>query len=90
MGGHRPARRGRNFNSDSKPYDVRGAVTVAGDRLYAAFRTQDAEAAQELRRDPNAPFKTGGCLDLMIGTDAAADAKRASRSPATCACSSRR
>src|SRR5205814_656282 len=32
-----------NFNSDSKPYDVTGAVAVAGDRLYAAFRTQDAD-----------------------------------------------
>ena len=65
-----------NFNSDSKPYDITGAVTIAGDRLYAAFRTQDAELLKNSGDTPNAPFKTGGCLDLMIGTDPAADPKR--------------
>ena len=65
-----------NFNSDSKPYDITGAVTIVGDRLYAAFRTQDAEVLKNSGDTPNAPFKTGGCLDLMLGTDPAADPKR--------------
>jgi hypothetical protein len=65
-----------NFNSDSKPYDITAAVTIAGDRLYAAFRTQDAELLKNSGETPNAPFKTGGCLDLMLGTNAGADPKR--------------
>ncbi len=65
-----------NFNSDSKPYDITGAVTIVGDRLYAAFRTQDAELLKNSGDTPNAPFKTGGCLDLMLGTNATADPKR--------------
>jgi hypothetical protein len=65
-----------NFNSDSKPYDITGAVTISGDRLYAAFRTQDAELLKNSGETPNAPFKTGGCLDLMLGTNPAADPKR--------------
>ena len=65
-----------NFNSDSKPYDITAAVTIAGDRLYAAFRTQDAELLKNSLETPNAPFKTGGCLDLMLGVDPAADPKR--------------
>ena len=31
------------FDSNSRPYDVTAAVAVAGDRLYAAFRTGDPE-----------------------------------------------
>jgi hypothetical protein len=65
-----------NFNSDSKPYDITGSVAIAGDRLYAAYRTQDAELLKNSGETPNAPFKTGGCLDLMIGTDEKADPKR--------------
>ena len=30
-----------NFNSNSKPYNVTCALAIAGDRLYAAFRTGD-------------------------------------------------
>ncbi len=66
-----------NFNSDSKPYDITGAVMIAGDRLYAAFRTQDAELLKNSGATPLAPFKTGGALDLMIGTNGSADPKRA-------------
>ncbi|MDB5295717.1 MAG: repeat containing protein, partial [Phycisphaerales bacterium] len=65
-----------HFNSDSKPYDVTAAVAVAGDRLYAAFRTREPDLLANSGEVPNAPFKTGGCLDLMIGADAAADPKR--------------
>jgi hypothetical protein len=66
-----------NFDSDSKPYDVTGAVAVAGDRLYAAFRTRDPALLTNSGEVPGAPFKTGGCLDLMVGADPAADPKRA-------------
>ena len=65
-----------NFNSDSKPYDVSGAVTIAGDKLFAAWRTGDRELLRNSGEVANAPFKTGGALDLMIGTNADADAKR--------------
>lgn len=55
------------FNSNSKPYDVTGAVAIAGDRLYAAFRTGDPDLLKNSGETPNAPFKNGGALDLMIG-----------------------
>lgn len=64
------------FDSHSKPYDVQGAVAITGDRLYAAFRTGDANLLRNSGEIPNALFKTGGALDLMIGTDEAADGKR--------------
>ena len=65
-----------NFNSHSQPYDVSGAVLVAGDRLYAAFRTADADLLRNAGTMATAPFKTGGALDLMIGTDPAANPAR--------------
>ncbi|MBI5383978.1 MAG: hypothetical protein HZA90_04755 [Verrucomicrobia bacterium] len=64
------------FDSKSKPYDVRGAVAVSGDRLFAAWRTGDANLLKNTGEMPNALFKTGGALDLMIGVDAGADEKR--------------
>ena len=68
---------GANFNSDSKPYDITAAVAIAGDRLYAAFRTGDAKLLQNSGEMPTAPFKTGGALDVMLGTNPKADPKRA-------------
>ena len=65
-----------HFNSDSKPYDVSGALTVAGDRLYAAWRTGDAKLLQNTGELATAPFKTGGALDLMLATNPKADPKR--------------
>ena len=65
-----------NFNSDSKPYDVTAAAEVAGDQLRLIYRTRDAELLQNSGETPTAPFKTGGCLDLMIGTNPEADPKR--------------
>ncbi len=67
---------GAHFNSDSKPYDITGAVMIAGDRLCAAYRTADAELLKNAGDAPSAPFKTGGCLDLMVGTDPAANPSR--------------
>ncbi|MES2572121.1 MAG: hypothetical protein V4710_18950, partial [Verrucomicrobiota bacterium] len=66
-----------NFDSDSRPYDVTGALSIAGGRLYAAFRTQEPELLKNSGETATAPFKTGGCLDLMIGAAAGnADPKR--------------
>ena len=64
------------FNSDSKPHNVSAALTISGDRLYAAFRTDDANLLHNSGEMPTAPFKTGGALDLMIGVNPAADPKR--------------
>ena len=64
------------FDSSSKPYDVRGALAVAGDRLFAAFRTGDANLLRNSGEMANALFKTGGALDLMIGVDSNANEKR--------------
>lgn len=68
------------FNSNSQPYNVTAAVAVAGDRLYAAFRTGDKDLLRNSGATANAPFKDGGALDLMIGADPQADPNR--RAPA--------
>jgi hypothetical protein len=64
------------FNSDSKPHDVTAAVCVANGRLYAFFRTGEKDLLRNSGEVANAPFKTGGALDLMIGTNPKADSKR--------------
>lgn len=69
-----------NFNSDSKPYDVQAAVAVSGDRLSVAYRTADKNLLRNSGETPNALFKTGGALDLMIGS-ASADARRKTTAP---------
>ncbi|HEX8914245.1 MAG TPA: hypothetical protein VF796_17990, partial [Humisphaera sp.] len=70
------------FNSNAEPYNVTAAVAVAGDRLYAAWRSKDKELLKNAGDVPNAPFKTGGALDLMVGSsDAGADEKRQAAVP---------
>lgn len=64
------------FDSNAKPYDVRAALAVAGDRLYGVFRTGDERLLENSGSAPNALFKTGGALDLMLGTDPEADESR--------------
>jgi hypothetical protein len=64
----------------SKPDVTTAAVAVAGDRLYAAFQTNDPSLLRNSGESLPMLFKTGGCLDLMIGADPAADPKR--RDPA--------
>ncbi|EIQ01383.1 hypothetical protein OpiT1DRAFT_05959 [Opitutaceae bacterium TAV1] len=61
------------FNSDTKPFNVTGAIAISGTRLYAAWRTGLTGLLQN-SGDPVAPFKTGGALDLMIGAGTAAGA----------------
>ena len=67
---------GANFNSKSRPYDLRGAVTIAGGKLFAMWKTEDVELLKNSGAIENAPFKTGGALDLMLGTDPKADPRR--------------
>lgn len=66
-----------NFNSNSKPHDVTSALAVSGEKLYACFRTGDASLLRNSGETPNAPFKTGGALDIMLAVNPQADAKRA-------------
>ena len=56
---------------------ITGAVAVAGDRLYVAWRTGDGNLLRNAGTTWQTLFKSGGCLDLMIGANPAADAKRA-------------
>lgn len=67
---------GANFNSNSHPYNVTAAVAVSGDRLYAAFRTGNPSLLMNSGEAPLALFKTGGALDIMLGTNPKADPKR--------------
>ena len=52
------------------------ALAVAGDRLYAAFRTGEPNMLNNAGTSLPNLFKTGGALDLMIGTDPKADPDR--------------
>lgn len=58
-----------NFNSDSKPYQVTGAVRLGGGKLFAAWRTTEKNLLNNSGETPDALLKTGGCLDLMLQTD---------------------
>ena len=58
-----------NFNSNSRPYEVSAAVCVSGGKLYAAWRTTEKDLLNNSGETPNALFKTGGCLDLMLQAD---------------------
>jgi hypothetical protein len=55
---------------------TRAALCVAGDRMYAAFKTGDPELLRNSGEALPMLFKTGGALDLMLGTDPAANPKR--------------
>jgi hypothetical protein len=55
---------------------AQGAVAVSGDRLYAAFKTGEPNMLNNAGTSLPNLFKTGGALDLMIGTDPGADPKR--------------
>ncbi len=52
------------------------ALAVAGDRLYAAFKTDEPKLLDNAGDSLPMLFKTGGGLDLMIGADPTADPKR--------------
>lgn len=54
------------------------AVTLSGDRLYAAYKTGDPNALASAGGDLPYLFKRGGALDLMIGSDPASNPHRQS------------
>ncbi len=58
-----------NFNSNSRPYEVSAAVTLSGGKLFVAWRTTEKDLLSNSGETPNALFKTGGCLDLMLQAD---------------------
>ena len=70
-----------NFNSDSRPYEVSAAVTLTATHLYAAWRTTERNLLNNSGETPNALFKHGGCLDLMLATDPRANPTRATPVP---------
>ncbi len=65
-----------NFDSSSKPYNVQAAVTIADGKLFALWKTADPNLLKNSGEIDIAPFKTGGALDLMIGTNPKADSHR--------------
>jgi len=68
------------FNSRTKPHNIRGAIALGTDKLYALWTTADPDLLKNSGEIPTALFKTGGGLDLMIGTDPNANPAR--RDPA--------
>ena len=52
------------------------ALRVSGGRLFVAVRTDNANLLSNSGESFQNLFKTGGCIDLMIGADANADPKR--------------
>ena len=59
---------------------ARATLRIVGDRLYAAWRTGDANALANATGEPKLLFKRGGAVDLMIACDPKADGNR--REPA--------
>ena len=50
--------------------DIEGrqaAVRIIGDKVYAAYKTEDPTLLQNMTSDPRFAFKTGGGLDLYLG-----------------------
>jgi hypothetical protein len=64
------------FDSQSTAYDIRGAVAVKDSNLYAAWKTGEPNLLANSGEMPIAPFKTGGTLELMLGTNPNADPAR--------------
>jgi hypothetical protein len=64
------------FNAKTKPYNVTGSIAISGDKLFVAYRTGDPLLLRNSGEMVQAPFKTGGALDLMTGSNAFADPKR--------------
>jgi hypothetical protein len=64
------------FDSSTSPYAETAAMAVAGGQLLARWKTGDAQLLENSGAAENAPFKTGGALDLMLGTNPGADPDR--------------
>lgn len=58
------------FDSNSTPYDIRGALASTKTHLYGAWKTTGARRlAENTGENPVLQFKTGGGLDLMLRTN---------------------
>ncbi|NCD70951.1 NHL repeat-containing protein [Mucilaginibacter agri] len=69
--------RGFTMKRTSLPvYDVSASLGVYGDRIYGMYCTGEPSLLQNSGEMPVAPFKTGGALDLMIGTSSKANPNR--------------
>lgn len=55
---------------DTRMTQTQAAIAISGDRLYAAFKTDDPNLLNNSGESLQNLFKTGGALDLMLGTDA--------------------
>jgi len=55
---------------------TQAALAVSGDRLYGAFRTGERSMLDNAGVSLPNLFKTGGALDIMLGTDPNADPER--------------
>jgi hypothetical protein len=54
------------------------ALRIGGERLYAAFQIDDPKALDNAGTSLQNLFKTGGALDLMLGTNPSSDPQRKS------------
>ncbi len=63
-------------NWGKRAIESSASARISGDRLYLAWKTYDPELLRSSGESMNNLFKTGGALDLMIGTDASADPAR--------------
>jgi hypothetical protein len=61
----------------SKKVHTDAALAVAGDRLYACFKTAEPNLLENSGETWPMYFKTGGALDLMLATGTKANANRA-------------
>lgn len=50
----------------SGTHNISASVALSGDRLYAAFKTGDNNLLANSGAVENAPFKTGGALDIQV------------------------
>ncbi len=64
------------FDSNSAPFDIQGAAAVCGGSLCMLWETGNRDLLRNSGENPVALFKTGGCLDFMIGTDPNAKSDR--------------
>ena len=59
-----------------KKLETQAALAVCGDRLYGALRTGEQRTLDNSGASVQNLFKTGGAIDLMLGTDPAANPAR--------------
>lgn len=65
---------GKGKSAETKKYEA--AIRVSGDTLYVGYRTPEKGLATNAATTLVELFKSGGALDVMLGTDPNADPKR--------------